>query len=68
MSTGLVFLHCTGIRAADIELTSGHEIDTIRYRTEKIYSSFGPLGGKPVEGVCGVPIVSEELVGWLAEW
>lgn len=62
MSTGVVFLQCQGARISDIhpEVTNG-----VKYRTEKIYSAFGPLGGEATEGICGAPIVQEgdELYG-----
>lgn len=60
LSTGLVFLHRTGIRAVDIQLMRNHGMESILYRTEIIYSSFGPLGGESRRGIRGAPIVSEK--------
>ncbi|KAM5442804.1 hypothetical protein MferCBS31731_002190 [Microsporum ferrugineum] len=61
MSTGLVFLQCEGARMSDIHMgvTNGINIEKLYYKTEKLYSTFGPIGGQLSEGICGAPIVEE---------
>ncbi|EFQ97899.1 hypothetical protein MGYG_00936 [Nannizzia gypsea CBS 118893] len=65
MSTGVVFLHCHGSRISDIhmEVTNGINIAKVYYSTEKLYSTFGPVGGQLSDGICGAPIVEERSDG-----
>ena len=62
MSTGIVFLHCTGAKAAGINLnvTNRTAIETVGFYTERLFCAFGPIGGDAAEGICGAPIVEEE--------
>ncbi|WEW59245.1 hypothetical protein PRK78_004714 [Emydomyces testavorans] len=60
ITTGVIFLQCVGIRVGGIEgVASGITIEAVQYHTEKIYAMFGALDGKPMEGICGAPIVEE---------
>ncbi|EFE45034.1 hypothetical protein TRV_00168 [Trichophyton verrucosum HKI 0517] len=58
MSTGLVFLHCQGLRISNIHGKGGYPGEC-SYLAEKLYSTFRPVGGRLSEGIMGAPIVKE---------
>lgn len=61
MSTGLVFLHCQGLRISNIcgKDAEGEYPGEFSYLAEKLYSTFGPVGGRLSDGIRGAPIVTE---------
>ncbi|EGE07707.1 hypothetical protein TEQG_06690 [Trichophyton equinum CBS 127.97] len=58
VSTGLVFLHCQGLRISSIcgkDIEGGGYPREFSYLTEKLYSTFGPVGGRLTDGIRGAP-------------